>query len=94
MHFWKRDPPPPKLQCQQMTVTYSRKATQKENDLTRQTRCQREGEKIKTEGRVLQLREGTIKSDEKGKDGDIKKMEDKKINRKKQVSDLMTMQIY
>lgn len=30
-----------------MTVTYSRKATQKENDLTRQTCCQREGEKIK-----------------------------------------------
>lgn len=38
--------PPLKPQCQQMTVTYSRKATQKENDLTPQPRAQREWEKI------------------------------------------------
>lgn len=39
--------PPLKPQCQQMTVTYSRKATQKENDLTPQPRAHREWEKIK-----------------------------------------------
>lgn len=55
--------PPLKPQCQQMTVTYSRKATQKENDLTPQPRAQREWEKIEREGRDLQLgAEGTIKS--------------------------------
>lgn len=41
--------PPLKPQCQQMTVTYSRKATQKENDLTPQPRARREWEKIERE---------------------------------------------
>ena len=59
--------PPLKPQCQQMTVTYSRKATQKENDLTPQPRAPREWEKItrerERERRDLQLgAEGTIKS--------------------------------
>lgn len=50
--------PPLKLQCQQMTVTYSRKATQKENDLTPQPRARTERER-----RDLQLGvEGTVKS--------------------------------
>lgn len=49
--------------CQQMTVTYSRKATQKENDLTPQPRAQREWEKIEPERGVMQLgAEGAIKS--------------------------------
>lgn len=43
--------PPLKPQCQQMTVTYSRKATQKENDLTPQPRAQTEWEKLEREER-------------------------------------------
>lgn len=65
--FWgKKGGPPLEPQCQQMTVTYSRKATQKENDLTPQPRARRRGrEWEKTGERDLQLggeAEGTIKS--------------------------------
>lgn len=68
--------PPLKPQCQQMTVTYSRKATQKENDLTPQPRAQREWEKIKREREERSAAGGRgdnkIKM-KRGKDGEMKR---------------------
>lgn len=67
--------PPLKPQCQQMTVTYSRKATQKENDLTPQPRAQREWEKMESERGERSAaggREGNKIRMKAGKDGAIK----------------------
>ncbi len=68
--------PPLKPQCQQMTVTYSRKATQKENDLTPQPRAQREWEKIERERGERSAAGGRgdnkIKM-KRGKDGEMKR---------------------
>lgn len=66
--------PPLKPQCQQMTVTYSRKATQKENDLTPQPRAQREWEKLEGEERSAAGGRGDNKVKMKrGMDGEQKR---------------------
>lgn len=71
--------PPLEPQCQQMTVTYSRKATQKENDLTPQPRAHREWEKIKSKrstagGGWVEGGGGTIKIRmRRGKDGETQR---------------------
>lgn len=71
--------PPLKPQCQQMTVTYSRKATQKENDLTPQPRAQREWEKIERGERSAAGGRGDNKIKMKrGKDGEMRKVERKR----------------
>ncbi len=69
--------PPLKPQCQQMTVTYSRKATQKENDLTPQPRAQREWEKTERgEGSAAGGR-GDNKIKMKKRGGELKRWKDK-----------------
>lgn len=75
--------PPLKPQCQQMTVTYSRKATQKENDLTPQPRAQREWEKMQSERGERSAaggRGGNKIRMKGGRDGEIKKGGKKETN--------------
>lgn len=70
--------PPLKPLCQQMTVTYSRKATQKENDLTPQPRALREWEKTEGErgerSAAGRRRDNKIKM-KRAKDGGRRKVE-------------------
>lgn len=86
--------PPLEPQCQQMTVTYSRKATQKENDLTPQPRAQREWEKIEREGSAAGGRGDNKIKMKRGKDGEMKRWKETKTNTSnwKQVNDLRMLQ--